>query len=120
MLTGLSIHEFHEQVLSSAKKYRPQCEVEALERNQFRLKARIPVDLWIFVDIFYAARTKRVSFAVICRGARVFGIDNLGGWHVHPLERNKEHCWIDEPDLDTVVLQCIEAAEAVAQEKQSR
>lgn len=82
----------------------------AVEKNLLRLKARVPIGLWVFVDIFYAARTKRVSFAVICRGERVFGIDNLGGWHVHPLEKNREHNWIEEPALDAVVRQCVEVA----------
>jgi len=71
----------------------------------------------VFVDIFYAARTKRVSLAVICRGERVFGIDNLGGWDVHPLDRSQGHHWIDEPALDTVVMQCIEIATALDKAK---
>jgi hypothetical protein len=34
-------------------------------------------------------------------GRRIYGVDNLGGWHEHPLDRPEEHRPCAEPTLDS-------------------
>ena len=49
---------------------------------------------------------KRTSFAVVQERERLFGIDNLGGWHCHPLGKPEDHKPIDEPSIEEIVAQC--------------
>jgi hypothetical protein len=113
MNTGLSVQEFYERARLFTKEHLPQCRMEVAEKNALRLKARVRVSLSAFIDFFYAARTERISFAVIFRGERVFGMDNLGGWHVHPVGESQEHHKIEAPTLEEAFEQCVRVAEAL-------
>jgi hypothetical protein len=44
-----------------------------------------------FVDAFYIEQTGTTAFALIEQDRRVFGVDNTGGWHVHPLSDPTQH-----------------------------
>jgi len=74
-----------------------------------RLKARYHIGVSLFIDIFYAIRTEKISFAVVQKGERVFGIDNLGCWHCHPFGKPENHESIDEPSIEEIVSQCTSA-----------
>ncbi len=54
---------------------------------------RYHIAVSVFIDIFYAVRTEKVSFAVVQKGKRVFGIDNLGDWHCHPFGKPNGGRW---------------------------
>ena len=45
---------------------------------------------------------KRIDFALIKATERIFGIDNLNGWHRHPFGGVKQHEAIEEPTLEEV------------------
>jgi len=81
---NLSIEKFHEQLVVGLRKYLPGADLEITEMNMVRLKARYYIGISVFIDIFYAVRTEKVSFAVVQKGERIFGIDNLVCWHCHP------------------------------------
>lgn len=53
----------------------------------------------MFIDVFYSMRKKRVDFALIREEKRIFGIDNLQGWHRHPLKAPERHVKIREPSM---------------------
>jgi hypothetical protein len=55
-------------------------------------KVRADLGPHLFVDIFYNARTRKTSYALIENEARIFGADNTSiGWHIHPLGDPDSH-----------------------------
>ena len=84
-----------------------------LEGNRFRLKVRVEVSSHLFIDVFYAPRTARISFALIRNGRRAFGIDNLSGWHVHPVTDADQHVSSKEMTVRELVDSCGDAIERV-------
>lgn len=44
-----------------------------------------------FIDVYRNVATGREGFARVRDGRRVFGADNTGGWHRHPLEDPESH-----------------------------
>ncbi len=103
---NLSIEEFYQQVADRLRKYLPGGNLEITEKSIVRLKVRYHITLSVFIDIFYAVRTERVSFAIIKRGERIFGIDNLDAWHCHPIGKPENHVPINEPSINEIIAQC--------------
>lgn len=103
----LSIEEFHKRLVDAFRKYHPGGDLEINEMSILRLKVRYYIAVSLFIDVFYAFRTEKVSFAVIQKGKRVFGIDNLGDWHSHPFERPEDHVKITEPSIETMVIESV-------------
>ena len=87
----LTVAEFEFQLQTAAESVFHAFELRILEKNLFRLKARIVLSESVFIDIFFGHGRQRVDFALIREGKRVYGIDNLGDWHRHPLNSEKEH-----------------------------
>lgn len=87
----LSVNDFYHQVQILARDYFPAAKLEIQEVNPFRLKMRLLLDPMLFIDIFYGARKERIDFALIQERKRIFGIDNLAGWHRHPLGEPDRH-----------------------------
>ena len=67
---------------------------------------RIDVATGGFVDAFYNEQTGTTAFALIQAGRRVFGVDDTGGWHIHPF---------DEPDRHDPLPGAMTFAEFIAQ-----
>lgn len=44
-----------------------------------------------FIDIYYNFATGKTSFAWIRDNRRIYGADNLGYWHSHPIENPERH-----------------------------
>ncbi len=74
--------------------------------NMLRLKVRIYIAVSFFMDVFYAVRTQKISFALVKKGKRIFGIDNLDGWHFHPFGKPEDHVQTTEPSTESMVMQC--------------
>jgi hypothetical protein len=49
-----------------------------------------------FIEAFFNTATQKVAFARIRDGERIFGADNTGGWHWHPLDAPDEHIRTDQ------------------------
>ena len=62
-----------------------------------RVKARIEIGPEMFADLFFREETGHVDYALIVRGQRRYGLDNLGGWHEHPLGDPDSHVPIETP-----------------------
>jgi len=107
----MSIEEFKSHVVYGLSNYIPHGQLEIDEMNPVRFKARYHVEASLFIDIFYAIRTGKISFAVIQKGERVFGVDNLGGWHCHPFGKPKDHKPIAKPLIEEIIGQCTTAIE---------
>lgn len=77
--------------------------VEVVARTLVAIKLRVDLDEDRFIDVFFNSRNRRTDLALIERGRRVFGYDNLGEWHLHPLDAPDRHEVCDEPDLGDFV-----------------
>lgn len=85
-------------------------EWELQEFNPLRLKMRIMLSPDLFIDVFYSVRTQRIDFALIKERERIFGIDNLGGWHRHPFGEVERHRPIREPTLQGIFSEMLSSA----------
>ncbi|MFB6286907.1 MAG: hypothetical protein ABEK03_10090 [Candidatus Bipolaricaulia bacterium] len=108
-----SIETFRRQVEQQSRQRFPDAPIESHVTRHVRINLRVECNEDTFVDIFYNALTDRQDFALIHRSSRVFGIDNLGGWHVHPLADPSEHRSCDDPEIDEVFRQLREAYDAL-------
>jgi len=102
---NLSAKEFHGQVQRFAGEYFPAAKLETREITQFRLKMRIILSRISFIDIFYGVHRTRIDFALIKERERIFGIDNLGGWHGHPVGEAGRHESVKEMSLQEIFSQ---------------
>ncbi|MFH0947728.1 MAG: hypothetical protein V1833_01845 [Elusimicrobiota bacterium] len=86
----MSINQFVKQVLLSCAEFQW---IQKIERQQ--IKNRIRLRLYIernFVDVYYNAEKKVISYAYIECGKRIFGANNMRiGWHIHPYKNEETH-----------------------------
>ena len=102
----LSVEEFQKELVGSLQKYLSNCEIEVAEINILRCKIRVHIAASAFLNVFYAARTQKMSFAIIQKGKRVYGIDNLDSWHFHPFNNPEDHVQISEPSIEDMIVEC--------------
>jgi len=100
-----SVSEFCHQVQKLTEEHFPTAKLEIQEVNPFRLKMRVVLGSMLFIDIFYGARKERIDFALIKERKRIFGIDNLAGWHRHPVDKPGHHEPIKEISLQEIFSQ---------------
>jgi hypothetical protein len=81
----------------------PSASVEVVAPTIVAIKLRVDLDEDRFIDVFFNSRNRRTDLALIERGRRVFGYDNLGEWHRHPPDAPDRHEACDEPDLGDFV-----------------
>jgi hypothetical protein len=92
----VTLAEFEQQVFSVAIAS-PICGVPAVRRlTATSIALRVGVSTGGFVDAFYNEQTGTTAFAFIRQDRRVFGADNTGGWHVHPLADPDSHIPLPE------------------------
>ena len=101
-----SVEQFYEELADCLQRYLPGGETEVIEMNMLRLKVRIYIAVSFFMDVFYAVRTQKISFALVQKGKRIFGIDDLDGWHFHPFGKPEDHVQMTEPSIESMVMQC--------------
>ena len=97
-----SVDAFQAKVQDLAGQHFPTSKPELQEANPLRLKMRVLLSSDLFIDIFYGVSKKRIDFALITVAERIFGIDNLNGWHRHPFGGVKRHEVIEEPTLEEI------------------
>jgi hypothetical protein len=85
----------------------PSSAVERVERTIIAIKLRVDVDEHRFIDVFFNSRNQRVDLSVIQRGQRIFGYDNLGGWHRHPRGAPEQHEACAQPSLETFLREAL-------------
>jgi hypothetical protein len=66
------------------------------------LSLRITINEETFVDVYFNEETHRTDYALIHRGERVYGVDNLKGWHYHPFQAVEQHLPCPEPSVQEV------------------
>ena len=85
----------------------PSLAVERVDRTIVAIKLRVDLDEHRFIDVFFNSRNQPVDLSVIERGQRIFGYDNLGGWHRHPRGAPEQHEACGEPTLETFIREAL-------------
>lgn len=98
----LTTEEFFDLIENLTNAHFPDANLRTDEKNKFRIKLRLNLSEKLFIDIFYSPQTERADFSLIKNERREFGIDNLGGWHRHPVEDPTMHEEIEEPDFEEI------------------
>ena len=91
----MTLTEFEQQVVCVAMAS-PACGIPSLRRQTASsITLRIKVAPDAFTEAFHNDRTGTTAYALIRHGRRIFGADNTGGWHVHPLDNPEIHVPLD-------------------------
>jgi hypothetical protein len=97
------LDRFEIQVRRDVAAIFPEAVVSVTAKGRYRLKIRIEIGQDVFIDIFYNPHNDRTDFSLIRKSRRVFGYDNLGGWHQHPVEEPDSHTLCSEPPLSLIL-----------------
>jgi hypothetical protein len=92
----LTADEWLSEVRKAITQYFPNIEPRIEIIRHTRITIRFELNDVTFVALFFREETERVDYALIVSDQRVFGIDNLGGWHIHPLGNPEAHEQCDE------------------------
>jgi hypothetical protein len=80
-------HQVYEIALSSAI-----CDIPSVRRiSPTSINLRIYLTVDGYIDVFYNQESDRVAYALIQENQRIYGVDNTGGWHVHPFADPAAH-----------------------------
>lgn len=99
----VTIKEFIKALNLSLSKITPELTLKVIELNPHRFKGRIDLSAGRFVNIFYSPNKGRIDFALINNDKRIWGIDNLAGWHFHPLWNERDHVKTEYTSLEDIV-----------------
>ena len=87
----MTLAEFEQQIFAVAI-HSPICDIPAVRRlTSTSISLRVNIASGGFIDAFYNERTDTMAFAFIRAGQRLFGVDNTGGWHIHPFSDPDRH-----------------------------
>jgi len=78
------------------------------------LSLRVTISEETFVDVYFNEETQRTDYALIHKGDRVYGVDNLKGWHYHPFQAIEQHLPCPEPSVREVFEKMKGIAEALS------
>jgi hypothetical protein len=83
--------DLEEALRSATASALPGVTVRRIRRTIVSVKLRIDLDARLFVDAFFNARNQRTDLSLVAGDRRIFGYDNLGGWHRHPVDGPDRH-----------------------------
>lgn len=93
----MTLAEFEQQIFAVAMRS-SICDIPAVRRlTSTSISLRISIASGGFVDAFYNEQTDTMAFAFIREGQRLFGVDNTGGWHIHPFSDPASHDPLADP-----------------------
>lgn len=82
----------------------PESEIEIVYKRIDRVSIRVVLSPILFIDIYANVKNGRYDFSLIKDNKRIFGYDNLKGWHLHPLNVPDDHFKCEEPSsLEQIV-----------------
>jgi hypothetical protein len=79
--------------------------VRLVERTLVAIKLRVDLSSGRFIDVFFNCRNGRTDLSVVEGERRIFGYDNLGGWHRHPVNAPDDHEPCDVPSLEQFLVE---------------
>jgi hypothetical protein len=109
----MNASEWLSRVKAGASQYFPDGSIFAQVLRETRVKVHIQIGEGIFADLFFREETGRVDYALIVGEKRRYGLDNLGGWHEHPLNAPESHVPIEAPPPEEALRRLQMAADAL-------
>lgn len=95
--------EWLRAVNAACEKYFPDKPLQQEVLRETRVKVRVEIGPTMFADFFFREETGRTDYTLIAGGQRQYGLDNLGGWHEHPLGSPGAHVPIDPPSPEEAI-----------------
>ncbi len=95
--------DFIRELTETIQKLLPELEVEIVYKRIDKVSLRIIKTQSLFIDIYANTETNRYDFSLIKDTERIFGYDNLGGWHYHPMKNPEQHIKCNEPSLMNIL-----------------
>lgn len=80
----------------------PDSNTDIIYERVDKASIRITIKPLLFIDVYANTETDRYDFSLIKGNKRIFGYDNLGGWHCHPVNNPERHVECKEPTLKKV------------------
>ena len=94
-----TIQGFLDEVRRTARSAFPGAALDYTVVRLTHLRLRITINEETLVDVYFNEETQRTDYALIHRGERVYGVDNLKGWHYHPFRTVEQHLPCPEPSV---------------------
>ncbi len=96
------IDSFLREIKTLKDELFPEAKIEITYKRIDKISLRIITAPSSLLDIYVNTETGRYDFALIKKDKRIFGYDNLGGWHYHPYNNPETHIECNEPDIKHV------------------
>ncbi len=97
-----TLRGFLDEVRRAAQSAFPKAAFDYTIVRLTHLSLRITINEETFVDVYFNEETQRTDYALIHKGERVYGVDNLKDWHYHPFQAVEQHLPCPEPSVDEV------------------
>jgi hypothetical protein len=101
----MDLSEFERHLWQLKDRFFPNAEISNLNRRINAIKLRMQITDEIFIDIYFNSDSERLDFTTIKGDRRVFGYDNAGGWHCHPVKDPNRHDPCPGPTLEEIFQQ---------------
>lgn len=90
-MAKIEAHEFSKGIIKACSESRivKSWDVKIYEHAVAKIRVFL-VDK-SFLEVYYNSETSKISFAWIRNNKRIYGADNLGYWHLHPIDNPEEH-----------------------------
>ena len=86
------LDDLMQEVQTIAKSYSFIRATADLDRTDNALMLRLIIDETMFIQVYANSKKRKLNFALISSGQRIFGRDSEGGkWHTHPFESPESH-----------------------------
>ncbi|MEM5790399.1 MAG: hypothetical protein AAGU11_24015 [Syntrophobacteraceae bacterium] len=86
------LDDLMQEVQTIAKSYAFIRGIADLDRTDNALMLRLIIDETMFIQVYANSKKRKLNFALIGSGQRIFGRDSEGGkWHKHPFESPQNH-----------------------------
>jgi hypothetical protein len=96
---GAFLHELEEL----KQELFPDAGLEIVYSRFNKASIRMLIDASFLVNMYFNAENGRCDFSLIKAGSRIFGYDNLGKWHYHPVDNPAHHVNCDVPTMRRVL-----------------
>jgi hypothetical protein len=101
------IEAFLNELKELTHKFLPDSEIEVVYKRMDKVSIRILITRGLFIDVYANTETNRYDFSLIDNNIRIFGYDNLGGWHCHPFENPEIHIDCKVSSLESILEEII-------------
>lgn len=101
------IEDFLDELKELTHRFLPDSEIEIVYKRIDKISLRILIAKGLFIDVYANIETNRYDFSLIKNNKRIFGYDNLGSWHRHPVENPERHVDCEEQSLEFILKEIV-------------